>query len=179
MAHLWRVADAGDWEPWELDSPLLALGREARPRAIDSIAGADDGVLVVLRRAPASRDGEWLLLAEADASVHVNGLPVPHGIAALADRDEIRLPEGLRVFFSTERLAHVTPYPHDAPRGFCPRCKQPLQSGGAAVRCPGCGLWHHASTELPCWTYADHCAAGCPQPTALDAGFRWTPEDEV
>jgi hypothetical protein len=102
----------------------------------------------------------------------------------LSDRDELRWPvahdaSGAAphpLFFSTERLAAVAPYPAGDRRGSCPRCKQLLTVGDAAVRCPSCGLWHHATDELPCWTYGEHCAA-CQQVTSLDAGFQWTPEE--
>ena len=46
-------------------------------------------------------------------------------------------------------------------------------AGTPAVQCPACGRWFHQSAELPCWTYSDHCL--CPQPTALDCGYQWTP----
>ena len=126
----------------------------------------------------------WAFLTAPDARVLINGLPVPLGIAILADRDEIRFaatdeaPRGLLspIYFSTERLAAVAAYPADGRRGSCPRCKQALTAGESAVCCPGCGLWHHATEALPCWSYGEHCAA-CPQATALDAGFQWTPED--
>jgi len=117
----------------------------------------------------------WALLCGAKQPVRVNGLPVPLGLTVLSDRDEIRLP---RFFarFSTETQAHVEPFPESATRGFCPRCKQRIEAGTPAVCCPSCGLWHHASADLPCWSYAPTCAA-CVQRTAMDAGFRWTPED--
>ena len=98
------------------------------------------------------------------------------GIVALSDRDEIRPADGLPLFFSTETLARVEPFPASGARGFCPRCKQHIEPGTPAVRCPGCSLWYHMSDEFPCWTYAPQCSA-CPQETALDADFRWTPED--
>ena len=82
----------------------------------------------------------------------------------LRDRDEILLPgiprndgeqadvadaEPQRLFFSTERLAVVEPFPGGAKAVFCSRCKQVIDSGHRAVRCPSgrCGLWHHESAE--------------------------------
>jgi hypothetical protein len=108
----------------------------------------------------------------------VNGLPLHHGIAVLFDRDEIRLApggDGTPLYFSTERLAVVTQYSPAGRLGLCPRCKQAIAPGEDAVRCPGCGVWHHSTAALPCWTYGDQCAA-CDHATSIEAGFRWTPE---
>jgi hypothetical protein len=70
----------------------------------------------------------------------------------------------------------VSPMP-ETPRGMmCPRCRQRIEKETLAVRCPQCGLWHHQSEELPCWTYSSTCAM-CPQPSALDAGYQWTPTE--
>ena len=79
-------------------------------------------------------------------------------------------------FFSTESLTRVEPLPEDV-FATCPRCKQAIPPGSMAVRCPSCGVWHDQRDEKPCWTYAERCAACQNQPTALDADFRWTPED--
>jgi len=80
------------------------------------------------------------------------------------------------MFFSTERLATTEAYPGSPSRAFCPRCTQVIAVGEQAVRCPGCGLWHHGTEQLPCWTYGECCAV-CSQPTGVDAGFQWTPEE--
>jgi len=80
------------------------------------------------------------------------------------------------MFFSTELLAGVTPYPGSERPILCARCKAEIATASPAVRCPRCGAWHHQSDELPCWTYAERCSV-CDQPTALDAGFAWTPEE--
>ena len=161
MAHLWkRMTDSDEWTPIALDGDAFAL-------ADSSLA---------LRRVEAHPVSTWALLAAPGTHVLVNGTPVNLGIIALADRDEIRFANGAPTFFSTEVLAETEPFPASGARGFCPRCKQQIEAATPAVRCPSCGLWHHASDELPCWTYAPQCSA-CPQATALEAGFRWTPED--
>jgi hypothetical protein len=92
------------------------------------------------------------------------------------DRDEILLHGVGRCYFSTETLARIEPLSEESATGCCPRCKQGMTAGEPAVRCPGCGVWHHQSDELPCWTYAERCAI-CGGSTALDAGFSWTPEE--
>lgn len=181
MAHIWQEAGPGDWRPVAIADDGCSLtdaGPAPHPR---DPAAADRAVW--LRRVRAPGEDAWALLASPSVRPVVNGIPVSHGIVALSDRDEIRLPPdpgaagtGASFFFSTERLATIEPYPDGGRRGSCPRCKRPLTSGEDAVKCPACGLWHHATDEFPCWTYDSRCAA-CQQPTALDAGFQWTPEE--
>ena len=124
-----------------------------------------------------------MLLSDSSSGVQVNATPIQLGIRVLSHRDEIFLTGGAsdfpsRFYFSTERLAHVEPFPGTDGSAICGRCKQPIERGDLAVRCPSanCGIWHHQTEHLGCWTYSDHCAL-CPTPTALDSGFRWTPED--
>lgn len=149
MAHFWNRDAAGDWVATPVDATLVRR-----------VAGPQE---------------TWALLCPPSSDARVNGERVPLGLAILADRDELRITGHPVRFFSTETLAHVEVFPEGA-GGFCPRCKQEITSGSVVVRCPGCGLCHHASDELPCWTYAGTCA-GCTQDTAMDAGFTWTPEN--
>jgi hypothetical protein len=157
MAHLWRHDDGNDrWDPTPLDADSTIAGGAAH--FVE--AHAPDGAC-------------WVVLG--DDTVHVNGSALGAGVAVLADRDEIRV-GAERVFFSTERLAAVTIHPGDERAVFCPRCKLEIAAGSPVVRCPSCNVLHHQSDEYPCWTYGEHCALG-DQPTAMDAGFRWTPGD--
>ena len=176
MAHLWtRPADI--WEPFLLDAAVYELGA-LLPAAVPDLLRdrCASSVMAGLRRVGDDTQGTWALVVAPRSRVLINGARIIVGIAVLTDRDEIRLPDGRCLFFSTETLAFVGPFPASGTRGFCPRCKQAIAPASAAVRCPGCGLWHHSSDDFPCWTYGPHCAA-CPQDTALDAGFRWTPEE--
>ncbi|MDH4066120.1 MAG: PHD finger domain-containing protein [Acidobacteriota bacterium] len=183
MPQIWMTSSADDWQAIGLVADTYALDSDG-PKCVDTVVDAPaDDTSVLLRRIASTGENTWALLAGPLARPLVNGLPVPLGLVVLADRDEIRwsastdsaIPPPGPLFFSTERLAAVGPYPLEARRGSCPRCKQPLTPGDAAVRCPGCGLWHHATEALPCWTYGEQCAA-CPQSTSLEAGFQWTPE---
>jgi LSD1 subclass zinc finger protein len=110
--------------------------------------------------------------------MRVNGCEVLAGLRVLADRDEIRTDDGIQCFFSTETLAVIEAFPGADREVFCGRCRQPIKTGASAVRCPGCQIWYHQddSESLPCWTYTDKCNF-CPNPTALDSGFMWIPED--
>jgi hypothetical protein len=173
MAHFWILNGSQEWTPQPLDGDAALIVGAALQCSHDAPAGDGARAGVLLRRVN-DPPNTWVLLT-ASPALRLNGVPVPLGLAVLDDRDEIRLPE-LTAWFSTETQAHVEPFPESPARGFCPRCKQAIVAGSAAVRCPGCGLWHHASDDLPCWTYAATCSA-CAQETALDAGFRWTPED--
>jgi uncharacterized C2H2 Zn-finger protein len=156
MAHLWQLDDAtdGGWTPTPLDAntTLAAAARFETAHTVDGDA--------------------WVVLG--DATVRVNGFPLDAGIAVLRERDEL-LAGGERVFFSTEKLATITTYAGGERPVFCPRCKLEITAGTPVVRCPACGVLHHQSDDYSCWLYAEHCTT-CDQPTALDAGFRWSPE---
>lgn len=157
MAHLWQHDDTADdrWTPVPLASKATLPGSSA---------------CVTTARTP---DGEaWVLFG--DATVRVNGTPLETGIAVLHDRDEV-MAGGARVFFSTERLTTVTIFEGADRAVFCPRCKLEITAGTPVVRCPSCGILHHESADYNCWTYTERCAM-CDQPTALDAGYRFTPE---
>jgi hypothetical protein len=174
MAHFWILDDdSREWTPTPLVGDAVALVNGAFRRADDTPPVVATQARIILRRL-ADPPNTWALLSTSCA-LRLNGALLPLGLAVLDDRDEIRLP-ALTAWFSTETQARVEPFPESTPRGFCPRCKQAIAAATPAVRCPTCGLWHHASDDLPCWAYATTCAA-CAQDTALDAGFRWTPED--
>jgi hypothetical protein len=175
MAHLW-VRHAGEWAVLPLDRTPLTL--TAIRDATDSAAPAAGCPMprAVLARTGSPDRAVWHLVAAPDSGVRVNGLPLAAGLRVLADRDEVRAPGLESLFYSTERLAAVEPLPELGGEVSCPRCRQPIAPASPAVRCPGCNLWHHETGELPCWTYAPTCAL-CPQSTASDAGFRWTPEE--
>ena len=161
MAHLWKVDEDREW----VASALLDDQRWL----------VDDELRAVLLRQLPGKPGAWAIVTRDPASVRINGAPLPLGIAVLADRDEIRI-DNRALWFSTETRPSIEPFPESSPRGMCPRCKQPIAPGSPAVRCPACGLWHHESDEWPCWSYAQTCAV-CNHPTALDAPWRWSPED--
>lgn len=177
MAHLWTIAADESWVPVALDDDAFVLRGFGLARMSDPHAAIPTPSAVVLRRIGSGPDTSWSLLVPPAVPVLVNGTASPLGLVVLADRDEIFVPGSRPVFFSTETLAAIVPFPAGVPRGFCPRCRQPLEPGTPAVKCPDCGLWHHQSEDaLPCWTYGDRCAA-CARPTPLDAGFSWTPEE--
>ena len=167
MAHLWTANAAGAWEVEPLDSDVVVLpDRSADPRI--------QSALIV--RAPDPPAESWVLMTAAGIDARVNGVAAAEGLRVLADRDEIVV-HGERRYFSAERLAEVVPCPARDPALGCARCQQAIEAGSQAVRCPRCGVWHHESAGLPCWTYADTCAV-CPQPTDLSTGYRWMPEPE-
>ena len=155
MAHLWLREASDSWSPAVPagDTPAMHPAR-------------------LLRRSTSQRD-VWVLVGPP--CVRVNGDPLDTGIRVLRDRDELRAATS-RIFFSVESLPVIEPFPGSAQPTFCPRCKLEIAPGSPAVCCPQCSVWHHQSDELPCWTYAECCTL-CDQPTPLDAGFRWTPED--
>jgi hypothetical protein len=173
MAHFWMQA-ANGWEAKKLDLAQYDLATLSGPTAEIAKGTARNAHGARLIRAGAAESQVWALAAGKEADVRVNGHPVLAGMCVLADRDEIRS-GGAQFFFSTESLAVEEPLPPLDRPVFCGRCRQKMEAGSPAVRCPGCGVWYNQSTELPCWTYADKCAF-CGYATALDAGFTWSPE---
>ncbi len=192
MAHLWIEdrASAGTWAVVPLTGERVALtGVRGAPVAPAVAASA-----VPLERspallAPASTDAadscdRWVLLGDPLSRVCLNGLLLVTGIRVLRNKDEIQAGDGGPVYFSTERLPAVEVFAASVHSAKCPRCQQEIASGAAAVRCPACGIWHHQSEELPCWTgYVNEdrgfktCAL-CDYIVSLypDAEFQWTPE---
>jgi len=175
MAQLWQ-RDRDGWACAPLDEEAVSLLTDRGPAIANGDGCPADSVLL-LRTA----SGQWMLLCGQQAELRVNGTRPLTQIAALEDRDEVVLlsPEGncrRQYFFSTERLARVEPFPGAAGPFECARCGQPLEKDDAAVQCPACGSWHHAMQSLPCWQYNEHCAV-CDQPTDLEAGYRWVPEE--
>lgn len=155
MAHLWVPDTHGQLAELTLDAPGW------------------DGPGVRVRRALVASGETWVLLTD---SALVNGDPVPVGIRALDNRDEVRARDGTRVVFSDERLACVSPFPAAEGAGRCARCTGDLEAGALAVQCPTCRSWYHEHDEFPCWTSGAICQM-CGQQTTLAAGERWTPEE--
>jgi hypothetical protein len=182
MSHIWFPQPRGGWTFLPLSGEAYELlvgspGRLAARRAARTSGEGSRGGVRLLRSSRA--DGDiWALAASPECELSLNGLPVPAGLRVLRDRDEVRLAGGGRIFFSTERPAAIESYPEPldgTQEGSCPRCKDKIDPGSPAVRCPGCGVWHHQSEMLPCWTYAERCFL-CDQSTELDSGFRFVPE---
>jgi hypothetical protein len=171
MAHLWARTESRDWEPVKFEGDVLVLFSGA-----EAVAGLETDAAVVSRRSmPGGREA-WVLLSPPSVDLRLNGAPLHTGIRVLEDRDAIQLSDGSPTYFSSERLAQVEPFPGSPGPVYCPRCKTEIEGGTPAVRCPGCDSWHHQSETFGCWLYAERCAL-CDHPTALDAGFRWSPED--
>ncbi|MEE8131238.1 MAG: hypothetical protein V3T48_13165 [Vicinamibacterales bacterium] len=181
MAHLWvRHAAAEAEEEWA----VVPLVTDAFTLVLDAPYVAprlpDAGEVGLMSAAPEYGAGEgeaqWVLLIADVAVARVNGTAVVGGIRALHDRDEIRGPRLGRYFFSTELLASVVPSPGSERTLFCPRCKLPIEPATSAVRCPVCAIWHHQNDTHSCWDYAEECAV-CRHDTALDRGYRWSPDE--
>jgi hypothetical protein len=184
MAYLW-TKDADDKE-WAV-SPLIggAYGLSGRGLFLlddDDCCHGGVAASVLMVRCGGGTPEQWCALGRKRASIQVNGAPLLLGVRLLYDRDELVIradgaSAALHCFFSSEKLAEVLPYPGGDGPVRCPRCKQPIERNQMAVRCPNaaCGVWHHEEARLRCWTYAATCAL-CDQPTQLNAGFRWTPE---
>ena len=183
MAHLWVHGEVG-WNAAKLDSPLFDLGplralestEESGEIGYGGLARAACAGFARLVRVDAGGVGTWALIASPGFAVRLNGRAPAAGLCVLADRDEIRVGGSAQYFFSTESLAVVEPFPGAERAVFCGRCRQRIEKGAPSVHCPSCGVWYDQTPDLPCWTYAQKCVF-CDAPTALDAGFMWTPEE--
>jgi hypothetical protein len=176
MPHLWVQDEENEWAVLPLDGDCLELSSIPTPmfRCLDSTFSVPPALL----RTRDDASEQWTLVAGAEHRVTVNGTPLGTGIRVLRNRDQVDISGVGSVFYSSERQARIEPLPTGLGEVFCPRCRQRIEEGTPAVRCPGpqCGLWYHQSHEYPCWLYAPTCAV-CPQRSALDAGFQFCPED--
>jgi len=113
----------------------------------------------------------WSLVVPSAARIVHNGEAVTSGLRVLAHGDWIRMGR-TSLFFSMDVRAE--PAAFEGPQSVqCPRCRDDIQVGQAAVCCPGCGVWHHQWPDLPCWRYAPTCSA-CEQTTGEDDHL-WSP----
>jgi hypothetical protein len=177
MAHLWLQVSDG-WGARRLDAAQYELSSVPIPIAEDAPIISPSGKAAQLIRTDRSGMPAWALIASPNSGVRVNSRGVPAGLCVLSDRDEIRTGDGIRYYFSAETLATVVPFPGSDRPVYCGRCREPIEVGAPAVRCPGpgCGIWFNESPDLPCWTYTDKCPF-CGFPTPLDTGLSWSPED--
>jgi hypothetical protein len=176
MAHLWLQNEDPEWVAHTLSGcefnlrNLLIQTIGHRPFAEQAPSG------VHLMKSENNDEDCWVILAGQGSDININGLPLFAGLHILRDRDEIRWStEGL-AYFSSEELAAVVDLPNGDRKIICPRCKQEIAPETPAVKCPRCGIWHHQSEELPCYTYAENCAT-CTRKTRLDIGYEWEPEE--
>jgi hypothetical protein len=175
MAHLWVKNATEQWAVLPLEETAFTLTANP-PHSIGSLVEENNVLANVLLLRTAEAERTWVLVAGSGTGVSVNGMPLVTGIRVVGDRDEIRVPGSGSFYFSTETLARVEEFVAAEQTLFCPRCKQAIEAGAAAVKCPGCGVWHHQTEDLNCWTYSDICAL-CTNKTDLNGSFRWTPEE--
>ena len=179
MPQIW-IQQEGQEPPWAI-VPLSGpqdvyhlTGDPQRPVVGGSREGENWPAYFIRHPGPGGTD-LWVLFSSGQSRVAVNGVGLEIGMRALRDKDEIHVGECV-LFFSTEQVAQIVPFPGGGKPCKCARCSLEIAPGTPAVACPRCGAWHHQSQELPCWTYAPMCAALGDQSTTLDGAFRWAPE---
>jgi hypothetical protein len=174
VAHLWFRDDDDIWSAMPLDGRAVDVS-EYPPQVLAEGFRLGEDTRAAVIRAGAGDSPVWVLLVAADGDVYINGFAPVAGVRVLQDRDEIRASSSQTLFFSTETLARVEEFPGAERAVYCGRCRQAMEKGQMAVRCPQCGIWYHQTGQLPCWTYAPSCGF-CPQSTSLEARFAWIPE---
>ena len=143
MAHFWIKNSDETWAVVALEATRYALRADLEYAVSASQQGGHDGVEALTLPLRGGDDGAFALLGrDTQGTVAVNGAPLHTGMRVLRDRDEIRLHDGRRLFFSTECLTQIAPYPKDESAALCPRCKMEIRPGQRAVRCPNsqCGI---------------------------------------
>ena len=171
MSHVWIPDGSGAGVTPPLDARVYSL-TSFPPRPIQG--GPDSEPAESRVRLVPVGDG-FALVAGARRDVSVNGMPLALGFAVLSDRDEIAVAGAGRAYWSAEREAAVVEFSAGETPLQCPRCLRPIETGQAAVQCPGCGVWHHQEPGCECFTYAPTCAL-CSRTTALGAGLQWVPD---
>jgi len=176
MAYIWQYNGTA-WARQSLSGKYCALHPDCDTPVQPSEALPANGAAATLAQYESlEHTPHWILFARETTGLRVNGQELFIGIAVLRDRDEILLSGRTRLYFSTEEQAKIEPFPGGENQVFCARCRQVIQPGTPAVRCPSCGHWCEQSESKPCWTYGPLCPL-CDQPTAFNAGLRWTPEE--
>ena len=180
MPYVWFVEES-QWTAMLLSEMPVDVGAEV-PRAVAAEHASSGTKQVPIQKAtrivPVKNGSSQmsLLIWGAEETVRVNGWALTTGLRVLADKDEIRIGDRASLFYSSESVAEIETFPGSDREIFCPRCTLVIQKGQSVVRCPCCQLIHHQDAELGCWVYAPGCAS-CSHPTALDAGFRWAPDE--
>ena len=164
MAHIWLQNEAREWTAHPLTADDSPPASKCTPSGIHFLNTTTDN------------QENWVVVAGHGSGITINGVPLLIGIHVLRNRDEIRWSREGFGFFSSEELASVVDMPAGDRTMVCPRCKQEILPGTPALRCPRCGIWHHQSEQLPCYTYAENCAT-CTRKTSLDGGYDWIPEE--
>lgn len=183
MPHLWTRDPDGEITVVTFDGAIHSIGDHGTPNVVaagpqNEIPPEETGPVLMRSASPGSAD--YVLLAPVTARVRINGDPLRLGVRVLDDKDAIQFGADEVHLYSTERIARVEPFAGDSTRGVCPRCRQRIEPGTPAVRCPSCGIWHHQTADSPCWTGYEHepfptCAMD-DQPATLGGELRWVPE---
>lgn len=176
MAFIFTRDERGNWAAVPLsDRPLVLQS------VLSSISIANNNDLVenapaqVIRTESGFSRRHVLVWGDADA-VRINGLPLPTGIHVLADRDELRIRGRGPLYFSKETFPVIETFEGKPPRVECGRCSKPVEVGSSVVYCPVCRVVYHETADFNCWTCVPACRH-CGHPTAIGAGFQWTPQD--
>lgn len=171
MAHLWYVdRQSSVWSSLPLEAGVVEVG----PDLFSPLRRRGGEPEALLLRSQTGAGEHWLLMNLTLRPLAINGERLANGIRILTDKDEIRLADVGRVFFSSERLPRLELFAGSERPLFCPRCRDPLVVSRPIVRC-ACSVAYHfdAERDRRCFDYGP-CTV-CNAPTELSETFRWQP----
>ena len=121
MSHLWVRNSDGRWTDHPLDSELVRLTPNGPATLAEHalLNGVSDPVLV--RTPDPFGLAGWVVMCSPCSRTRVNGVRLLIGARVLRDRDAIALGDGNTVFFSSERVAEIVPFPGEDNRTCCIR----------------------------------------------------------
>jgi hypothetical protein len=165
--------ERGDWQQHPLGSPA-GIGFDDQGRF--TAGPPADKILARLHPFSDSYGKQrWAMIVfdKGNRVLHLNGM-TPFSLHVLQDRDELSA-AGQKLYFSSEQVVQIEKF--ELAKGQqplnCPRCKDVIEAGTPAVKCPACGLWFHESEELglTCWSYDAKCLCG----HSTKGGEGWKP----
>jgi len=111
VSLLWIKNKDCAWVDHALDNDFVAIGPgTATPMVAPDAPGSNSGT-VLIRYGDTHGFDRWFLICTPGSRTRVNGARVPIGVRVLADRDAIALGDRQILFFSSEQLARVLPFP--------------------------------------------------------------------
>ena len=177
---IWDITNgaAENATAYDVDGPAAILREADGAVAVSPYLPSVGGGGIIATLVPVGQRRAILICAPR-AVLYLNGYP-PASVAALQDRDEIRV-RGNRLVFAAFADAAVGPF-DVAQRGSsdCAACSTPIADGEPVRACPACGVLYHAGRDgdpepvAPACDVEDDRCSSCRR---LRSELVWTPAD--